>query len=71
MTDGCVFQGEQGCTLSRELRSEMCNRYECNGLRTLRERFREGEPVRAYFVNRTARGLRGGAFVEAQGDDDT
>ena len=64
MTDGCVFQGERGCTLTRELRSEMCNRYECNGLRTLREHFDEGEPVRAYFVNRKGASLRGGEFVE-------
>ncbi len=64
MTDGCVYQGAQGCTLSRELRSEICNRYECNGLRMLRGQFDEGQPVRAYFVHREGGELRGGEFVE-------
>jgi hypothetical protein len=27
---GCLFQGERGCTLSREMRSFTCNNYLCN-----------------------------------------
>lgn len=29
---GCVFQGEKGCTLNREMRSFTCNNYQCEGL---------------------------------------
>ena len=28
----CVFHGEQGCTLDRSLRSDVCNSYFCTGL---------------------------------------
>lgn len=31
-TDGCVFQGEKGCTLTREKRAFTCNNYQCEGL---------------------------------------
>lgn len=30
---GCVYQGERGCTLPREMRSSICNAYLCGGLR--------------------------------------
>ena len=30
---GCVYQGEQGCTLPRAMRSAICNAYLCGGLR--------------------------------------
>ncbi|AMW05661.1 hypothetical protein [Gemmatimonas phototrophica] len=29
---GCVYQGERGCTLPREMRSAICNSYLCTGL---------------------------------------
>ena len=29
----CVFHGEEGCTLDRSLRSDVCNSYFCAGLR--------------------------------------
>jgi hypothetical protein len=28
----CIFHAEQGCTLTRSLRSDVCNSYFCNGL---------------------------------------
>lgn len=30
---GCVYQGAQGCTLPRDMRSNICNAYLCGGLR--------------------------------------
>ncbi len=30
--DSCIFHGEAGCTLSRSLRSDVCNSYFCAGL---------------------------------------
>jgi hypothetical protein len=38
---GCVFQGEQGCRLPRDLRGDTCNAYLCPDLVTLRRRLRE------------------------------
>lgn len=34
---GCVFQGREGCTLPRSMRSDVCNRYHCEDLETLRK----------------------------------
>jgi hypothetical protein len=31
-TNSCLFHGESGCTLSRSLRSDVCNSYFCRGL---------------------------------------
>jgi hypothetical protein len=45
----CVFHAAQGCALPRELRSAVCNRYLCEGLREL-----------GHALERTA---RAGAFV--------
>lgn len=33
IADGCVFQGERGCTLPRDLRSDTCNEFYCQPLR--------------------------------------
>jgi hypothetical protein len=30
--DSCIYHGEHGCTLPRELRSNVCNQYACGGL---------------------------------------
>lgn len=31
----CLYHGERGCTLDRDMRSEVCNRFACDGLREL------------------------------------
>lgn len=36
--NSCIFHGKSGCTLERSLRSELCSRYYCNGLDSLRHR---------------------------------
>jgi hypothetical protein len=33
--DSCVFHGEQGCALPRDMRSATCNHYHCDGLQNL------------------------------------
>jgi hypothetical protein len=30
--DSCIFHGQQGCTLDRSMRSDVCNAYFCGGL---------------------------------------
>jgi hypothetical protein len=37
MKHSCVFHGEQGCSLPREMRSAICNTYRCKGLQQLQE----------------------------------
>ena len=36
--DSCVYHAEFGCTLDRNMRSEICNRFACDGLRELQAR---------------------------------
>lgn len=63
-TGGCLFQEETGCSLPRDLRGDVCNRYHCSGLEGLRNRFGVGDPVRAYFVHREGHELNGGRFIQ-------
>jgi hypothetical protein len=50
----CVFHGADGCGLPREMRSDTCNRYLCDGLVELRaelgRRAAAGAPARAAYV---------------------
>lgn len=36
--NACLYQTAQGCNLPRDLRADICNQYECSGLRAARER---------------------------------
>ena len=42
--DSCIFHGADGCALPRELRSDVCNNFECNGLLSIRETVLEEKP---------------------------
>jgi len=55
---GCVFQGDRGCGLPRELRGDTCNRYLCPDLGEARRRWRsEGRPeAHHHFVALTRAG---------------
>jgi len=35
VADSCIYHGAKGCGLSREMRSAICNRFFCSGLKTL------------------------------------
>ncbi len=48
--DSCVYHGEMGCGLRREMRSETCLRYHCRGLSGLREIMAESGSASATFV---------------------
>lgn len=61
---GCVFQGQRGCTLPREMRSGTCNRFFCGDVRVLQHQLSDGDPVRAFIVNRKGARLTGDTFVE-------
>ena len=64
LTMGCVYQHEHGCTLPRELRADICNRFYCSHLNMIRNEYAAGEPVRAYFVHLEEGRLAGDRFVE-------
>ena len=64
MSRGCVYQEAGGCSLPRDLRSDVCNRFYCASIRVLRNQFAAGEPVRAYFLHQRDGQLVGDRFVE-------
>jgi hypothetical protein len=49
--NSCIFHGERGCTLPREMRSDMCNRWLCPGLKKIRDTLEEGSPPLFYLVS--------------------
>jgi hypothetical protein len=69
---GCYFQGSRGCTLPREMRSNVCNRYFCEEMRRFRSETaaarsngQSAEPVRAFFVVTLPNGRRQTAFFDS------
>jgi hypothetical protein len=62
--ESCVFHGEQGCVLPREMRSERCNAHWCGELRQLQRSQVAGTPPRAFMVWPRADGGVTGAYVE-------
>ncbi|MBD9357898.1 hypothetical protein [Methylomonas albis] len=61
--NACLYQGEQGCTLPREMRANICNDYQCGGLRTARERFATNSDNRAFVVVRHDHKIQRAAFI--------
>ena len=49
--NSCIFHGERGCALPREMRSDMCNRWLCPGLKEIRETLEAGSPPLFYLVS--------------------
>lgn len=65
MHPGCVFQGVQGCTLPRVMRSSICNAYVCGGLQhvldeTAARTARGEETCGVYVALRDGRALTAG-----------
>ncbi|MEP6833677.1 MAG: hypothetical protein ABJB74_09790 [Gemmatimonas sp.] len=52
---GCVYQQETGCALPRDLRSDTCNWFFCEGIKDFQRDQATDVPVRAFFVQ-TANG---------------
>jgi hypothetical protein len=48
--DSCIYHGENGCVLPREMRSSICNGFECTGLQRLREKLSGPGPHRVFLV---------------------
>jgi hypothetical protein len=64
LQNGCVYQHEHGCTLPRDLRADICNRFYCSDINVIRNAFAAGDPVRAYFVHVDGGRFIGGQFVD-------
>ena len=50
LQDGCTFQHAAGCVLPRDMRSDTCNNFYCDGLRNLQEGQPTADEPRAFFV---------------------
>lgn len=48
--NSCIFHAEDGCSLPRELRSDLCNRFECNGLVAIRDAVADDHTDRFFIV---------------------
>jgi hypothetical protein len=46
----CVYHGESGCGLPREMRSETCNSFYCDELRAFQPQFRDNQPRQVLVV---------------------
>ena len=64
MTHGCIYQGERGCTLSPDLRADVCHHFHCSGLLMLKGKLTDGDPVRAYLVHHRDDRVTGDRFVQ-------
>ena len=63
MSEGCIYQKDDGCALPRDMRAYICNVFYCEGLQSIRYAFRDGGPVRAFFAHNDGHILHGGTFV--------
>jgi hypothetical protein len=64
--DSCVYHQPDGCSLPRDLRSDICNRYFCDGLQGFRRDLSDEDPVRGFFAAVEDGEVRAGAFVDAR-----
>lgn len=64
-TGSCVYHTVGGCTLPRDMRAGICNRFYCSGLRDFQAQHGDAEPARAFFVSVGAERGRA-AFVDAR-----
>jgi hypothetical protein len=65
ITDSCVFHGETGCTLPREMRSDTCNRFLCGALYELQRALPGDGSARAFVAAAEGREVRNAAFIDA------
>lgn len=64
--DACLYQGAQGCVLPRGMRADICNGYECGGLKAARASFDPAGGGYAYVAVRHDHRIQRSAFVEDQ-----
>lgn len=62
--DSCIFHGSRGCVLPREMRSDLCNNFECYGLKQVRELIEERKTNRCFIAATQNETLRRYRFAE-------
>jgi hypothetical protein len=63
----CIYHQATGCGLTREMRSETCNRHFCQGLKDFRAAVAGADEVRGFFVSIGEAGLGPAAFIDESG----
>lgn len=66
--DSCVFHGERGCALPRHRRADLCNRWECPGLREARNHAESSGATQFFVVRGRIRQAFAADFVPPCGD---
>ena len=61
--ESCAYHGKLGCTLSRDMRSNVCNNFYCYGLTQLRTAVETGAQPRAFAFITDVEGVTDGAFI--------
>jgi hypothetical protein len=67
--ESCVFHARLGCTLRRELRSNLCNRYQCGELTQLRRALDASGAEMAYVASASGDALQRVALIRADAVD--
>lgn len=62
----CVFHGEGGCRLPREMRSHICNEYHCKGLNDLIYQLPDSASRRAFVVATSGQKIVRSAFIDQE-----
>ncbi len=71
VSDACLYQSSQGCTIPREERSDTCNSFRCTGLSALIEALNAGENAPAVIIAQSdGRARAMGAFAPGLGCTD-
>lgn len=65
-TDSCIYHGEKGCGLPRDMRPSICNEFECLELGWVREELSELAPYRVCLVGMQGRRVVRYAFVDEE-----
>jgi hypothetical protein len=63
----CIYHQSTGCGLTREMRSETCNRHFCQGLKDFRATAQDMEDVRGFFVSLRDGVVGPAAFIDEAG----
>jgi hypothetical protein len=65
--DSCIFHQPGGCGLPREMRSDTCNRFFCEGLTEFQTGLTGRGPARGFFLATEGEAIVAAAFCDAEG----
>jgi predicted nucleic acid-binding Zn ribbon protein len=63
----CLFHVPGGCGLPRDMRSDTCNRFFCEGLKGFQQGLTGQDPARGFFVSTSGDAIRAAAFCDEDG----